>query len=95
MVVPLALARGGVRLPRTLLPWVFLAGLLEAVAFLALATATALGPVSVAAVVTSQFATFGVILGVVFLKERPTPWQMVGVASTIGAVSLLAGVGGG
>lgn len=93
-VVPVAFVHGGFRLPRRLIAWACLAGVLEAGAFLALATGMALGPASVVAVVTAQFATFGVILGVVFLKERPTRWQVAGVCVTVCAVTVLAGGSG-
>jgi len=45
------------------------------------------GPVSVAA---SQFAAAGVLLSVIFNKERLRPWQAVGVAASGVGVALMA-----
>jgi drug/metabolite transporter (DMT)-like permease len=45
------------------------------------------GPVSVAA---SQFAAAGVLLSVIFNKERLKPWQAVGVAASGVGVALMA-----
>ena len=38
----------------------------------------------------SQFATFGLLLGLIVLHERPRPHQLAGVVCTIVAVSVLA-----
>jgi drug/metabolite transporter (DMT)-like permease len=79
--------------PRQLRPVAFGAGLLEAGGLLASAEALALGPVSVAAVLLAQFATFAVILGILVLRERPAQIQITGVVLALIAVSLLAAVG--
>lgn len=90
IVIAVASIKGELRLPAGLRPRVVVIGLLEAAAFVALAAATARGPVAVAAVTTAQFATFAVVLGVIVLKERPALLQSVGIAVTLVAVSVLA-----
>ncbi len=50
------------------------------------------GPVAVASVLAAQFATFGTLAGVVFLRERLHPRQWVGVAVVIGAVSGISAI---
>jgi drug/metabolite transporter (DMT)-like permease len=95
VVVPLALAVGRGALPGTgLTPRLrgiaVGAGLLEILGLVSLTISVSLGPLAVASVMVSQFATFGVLLGLVVLRERPRPHQLVGVVCTIVAVSVLA-----
>jgi drug/metabolite transporter (DMT)-like permease len=92
VVLPVALLRSGLALPDGVRPFALGSGLLDVTGFLALAAAVALGPVSVASVLVAQFATFAVILGLVVLGERPARHQLVGVATTLVAVTILAGV---
>jgi len=68
-------------------------GLLEMGAFAAMTLAVQRGPLAVAGVTIAQYATAAVILGLVFLKERPRRHQIVGVACTVVAVSILGAVG--
>jgi drug/metabolite transporter (DMT)-like permease len=65
------------------------AGLFDGAAFLALAAATAIGPIAIASVCAGQFATFAAVLGVIFLRERPTRAQFVGIALTMVGISAL------
>jgi hypothetical protein len=95
VVVPLALVVGRGALPGTgLTPRLrgiaLGAGLLEILGLVSLTMSVALGPLAVASVMVSQFATFGVLLGLIVLRERPRPHQLAGVVCTIVAVSLLA-----
>ncbi len=90
IVLAYAATHQGLALPRVWRPRVVFAGCVELAAFVALAASTARGPVSVAAVTTAQFATFGVILGVLILHERPLLQQRVGILATLVAVTLLA-----
>jgi len=82
----------GVRLPRRLGGTVVAAGALEVLGLVLLNVSVAAGPLAVAGVMISQFATFGLVLGTVLLHERPRPHQLLGVACTIVAVSILAAV---
>jgi drug/metabolite transporter (DMT)-like permease len=66
------------------------AGALEALGLVLASLSVAAGPLAVAGVAVSQFAVFGLLLGLVVLHERPRPHQLVGVAFTIVAVSMLA-----
>jgi drug/metabolite transporter (DMT)-like permease len=68
-------------------------GLLEMGAFAAMTLAVQRGPLAVAGVTIAQYATAAVILGLVFLKERPRRHQIAGVACTVVAVSILGAVG--
>jgi drug/metabolite transporter (DMT)-like permease len=88
--LPAALLSGGVAMPKGLRFSAAGAGLLELAGMVALTISLALGPLTVASVTTTQFATFAVILGFVALHERPRRHQWVGVAATIVGVSLLA-----
>ena len=49
-----------------------------------------MGPPTVAAIATTQFGTFAVILGVALLHERPNRHQWAGIACTLAGVTLLA-----
>jgi drug/metabolite transporter (DMT)-like permease len=60
-------------------------GALDAAAFVCFAFAAARGPVSVAAVVSGQFATLSAVVGIVLLHERLRAHQYIGIA--------LAGIG--
>lgn len=68
-------------------------GLLELGAFVALTMAVQRGPLAVAGVTIAQYATAAVILGLVFLKERPRRHQMAGVVCTVAAVTILSTAG--
>lgn len=68
-------------------------GLLEVGAFAAMTLAVQRGPLAVAGVTIAQYATAAVILGLVFLRERPRRHQIVGVVCTVVAVSILGAVG--
>jgi drug/metabolite transporter (DMT)-like permease len=85
-----AATHDGVKLPRRWRRRVLFIGVVDAAAFVALAFATARGPMSIAAVTTAQFATFGVILGAFVLRERPAAQQRAGIVATLAAVTLLA-----
>ena len=65
------------------------AGVFEIVGLVLIAASIVSGPLAVAGVMASQFATFATVLGVVLLGERPRWWQLVGVALTIAGVSIL------
>jgi drug/metabolite transporter (DMT)-like permease len=79
----------GLLLPPRLLGLAVVAGVFEIVGLVLVAASIMSGPLAVAGVMASQFATFATVLGVVLLGERPRWWQLVGVALTIAGVSIL------
>jgi uncharacterized membrane protein len=81
---------GGVSIARPLRRTVAGAGALEILGLVFVTASVSVGPLAIAGVMISQFATFAVLLGIVFLRERPRPHQLFGVACTIAAVSMLA-----
>jgi drug/metabolite transporter (DMT)-like permease len=69
-------------------------GLGDSFAYLLFVYAADRGPVSVASVLVAQFATVGVLVGMVFGGERLLPRQLAGVAIVIAAVTGMAAGGG-
>ncbi len=90
IALPAALLTGGFALPRGLRATAVGAGALELCGLVLVTLALAMGPLTVAAVTTTQFGTFAVILGVAFLHERPRRHQWVGIGCTLVGVTLLA-----
>lgn len=90
IVLPLTLALGGLRLPAEFRLRTVLCGLFDAGAFIALAVATAIGPVSTASVLVAQCGAMTAVVGLVGFRERLTRPQLVGVGVTVVAVTLLA-----
>ena len=79
IAVPAAWFTGGFALPRRLHGTAVGAGVLELCGLLCFTLALAMGPLTVAAVTSTQFGTFAVILGVVLLRERPRRHQWGGL----------------
>ncbi|MCX6364410.1 MAG: EamA family transporter [Actinobacteria bacterium] len=90
VLVPIALALAGLRLPRALARRAAYAGIFDAAAFVGLAAAISVGPVAIASVVVVQGGTMAAILGLLVLRERLSRVQIAGVALTCVAVALLA-----
>ncbi len=90
IAVPAALFTGGFALPRALRATSVGAGVLELCGLMCFTIALAMGPLTVAAITTTQFGTFAVILGVALLHERPRRHQWAGLACTLIGVTLLA-----
>jgi drug/metabolite transporter (DMT)-like permease len=90
IALPAALLTGGVALPSRQRATAVGAGVLELCGLIFFTIAIAMGPLTVAAVTTTQFGTFAVILGVAFLHERPNRQQWGGIACTLVGVTLLA-----
>lgn len=93
IALALALASGGVAMPRGLRGRASVAALLELAGLALLTLAFFLGPLAVAGVTSAQLGTFAVILGFTILHERPRRHQWIGIACTLSGVSLLASVG--
>ncbi len=70
-------------------------GIGDSVASLLYVAAADRGPVAVAGVLAAQFATVGVIVGMIFMKERLRLRQWVGIITVIAAVTAIAAVGAG
>jgi drug/metabolite transporter (DMT)-like permease len=90
IAVPAALLTGGFALAKEQRAAAVGAGALELCGLSCYTIALARGPLTVAAVTTTQFGTFAVILGVAFLRERPRRHQWLGIGCTLVGVSLLA-----
>jgi drug/metabolite transporter (DMT)-like permease len=90
IALPAALVTGGFALPRALRVTAVGAGVLELCGLMCFTIALAMGPLTVAAITTTQFGTFAVILGVALLHERPRRHQWAGLACTLLGVTLLA-----
>jgi drug/metabolite transporter (DMT)-like permease len=93
IVVPVALFTGGLMLPRPFRRRAVLAGVIDAAAFVGLAAAISLGPVAIASVSVAQAGTWAVIIGLVVLREKLGRVQLVGVALTCVAITMLAASG--
>jgi uncharacterized membrane protein len=89
VAVPIALLTGSVVVPKALRVTALGAGAFEVCGLLLLTITFALGPATIASVTTSQFGTFGVLLGYLLLHERPKPNQWAGIVCAIAGVSVL------
>jgi drug/metabolite transporter (DMT)-like permease len=90
-LAPIAVAGHAARLPgRRFLLLVSGTAALDVIGFGLYVTAVHHGPFTLAAIASTQFATFAAILGILFLHERPRPHQLVGIALTVVGVSLLS-----
>ncbi len=95
LLVPLLLVAYGFRMKRRHAVPVGIAGAVDALAFLALAAATAIGPVATAAVLVAQVGTLSAVVGMWALRERPAKVQTAGIVTAVLAVTLLAVGNGG
>ncbi len=91
VAVVIAVARRPARVPRRVLPAVFVVGLLDMAgnAFFLFAAAT--GQLAVAAVLTSLYPVGTVILAAVLLRERIAPVNAAGIGLALVAIGLIAG----
>jgi drug/metabolite transporter (DMT)-like permease len=90
LALPAALLTGSLAVPKALRSAAVGAGVLELGGLLLLTVSLSLGPLTVAGVTTTQFGTFAVILGFIFLGERPRRHQWLGIACTLAGVTALA-----
>jgi drug/metabolite transporter (DMT)-like permease len=88
--LPFALLRVPLRMQPRLYVSTTVAGALDSAAYTAIAAALVIGPVSVASVLSAQFATIALLLGVIVRHERLAAHQIVGLVCTIAAVTLFA-----
>ena len=89
-LAPLTALVGGFVLRRGFVRRVGVSGVLDVAGFFAWVAGTAIGPVAMASVLVAQTGTMSAALGTVVLHERPAKVQVVGIAATIVAVTLLA-----
>jgi S-adenosylmethionine uptake transporter len=89
-VLPFAVRAGVLRPAAPIARIAFVAGLLDLMGFAAYARAAHHGPVAVAAVAASQFATIIVAIGVIGFGERPRRHQWAGIVLTLTGVAALA-----
>jgi drug/metabolite transporter (DMT)-like permease len=78
------------RVPRRLWPAMLGIGLVDMLATAAYLGALAVGPLAVAAVLTSLYPVVTVILAAIVLRERITPIHAVGIVAVGAAVALIA-----
>ncbi len=75
---------------RSILPLVAFAGLADMTANLAIVIAVQRGPLGVNAVLSSLYPAFTVLAALIFLRERPSVPQRLGIALAVVAALLLA-----
>jgi drug/metabolite transporter (DMT)-like permease len=90
LLVPILLVAYGFRMRREYVRPVGVAGALDGGAYIALAAATAIGPVATVSVLVAQVGTLSALVGMWALKERPAKVQIVGIVLAVAAVTLLA-----
>jgi drug/metabolite transporter (DMT)-like permease len=95
LLIPLLAIAYGFRMQRVHVLPVAVSGFVDGLALIALAAATAIGPVATASVLVAQTGTMSAIVGVIALKERLTKVQIVGIVLAVVAVTLLAMSNGG
>jgi drug/metabolite transporter (DMT)-like permease len=90
LVIPLALMTGRfVRLPRNILGFALIAGVLDATANVAFLLASRHGLLSLSGVITALYPAGTVLLAVLLLKERTGRIQQVGLAVAVASVVLI------
>jgi drug/metabolite transporter (DMT)-like permease len=86
------LRTGALRPPRSVIPWLAISGVIDAIAFVCYVEA-ARDSLAIAAVAASQYATLAAIGGVLVFGERLRSRQWIGVALLIAAATVV-GAGG-
>ena len=91
VLIPVARARGRLRLAHAGRRWLALSCVLETIGFCTLAIALSRGPVAVVAVVASQYPVIAVTGAAILLRERLRTRQWIGVALVLASVAILSG----
>jgi drug/metabolite transporter (DMT)-like permease len=91
VALPMA-SRGRIASPRAVPGWLFGVAVAEVLGFISYVLG-ARQSVPIAAVLSAQYATISVLVGVTVLRERLGTAQLVGLALTIGGVTVLSLVG--
>lgn len=89
-LVPIAHARGQLRLAHSARRWLALSSVLETIGFCTLAVALSRGPVAIVAVVASQYPVIAVTGAALLLRERLRTRQWVGVGLVLASVAVLS-----
>jgi drug/metabolite transporter (DMT)-like permease len=90
VLIPVARARGQLRLAHAGRRWLALSCVLETIGFCTLAIALSRGPVAVVAVVASQYPVIAVTGAALLLRERLRTRQWIGVALVLASVAVLS-----
>jgi drug/metabolite transporter (DMT)-like permease len=90
VMCPYVFLRVRLAMPKVIGVRVVIAGVLESVGYVFTVAALTRGPVSIASVMIAQFAVIASVLGLVVLRERPRPTQLLGTTCTMAAVIILA-----
>ena len=90
VLIPVARARGELRLAHAGRRWLALSCVLETIGFCTLAIALSRGPVAVVAVVASQYPVIAVTGAAILLRERLRTRQWIGVALVLASVAVLS-----
>jgi drug/metabolite transporter (DMT)-like permease len=90
VLIPVARARGQLRLAHAGRRWLALSCVLETIGFCTLAIALSRGPVAVVAVVASQYPVIAVTGAAILLRERLRTRQWIGVALVLASVAVLS-----
>lgn len=91
VLIPVARARGQLRLAHAGRRWLALSCVLETIGFCTLAIALSRGPVAIVAVVASQYPVIAVTGAAILLRERLRTRQWIGVALVLASVAVLSG----
>ena len=86
-----ALRRPAWRVPRRLWPALLLVGLGDMAATALYLSSIAVGPLAIAAILSSLYPVVTTILAAVVLRERVTPAHAAGILAAVVAVALIAG----
>ncbi len=95
VLTPFTALLGGFALQRVFRRRVGYCAVADVGGFLAWVAATAIGPVATASVLVAQTGTMSAVFGMTVLRERPSRVQILGIAATVSAITLLAAGGGG
>jgi drug/metabolite transporter (DMT)-like permease len=76
--------------PRSLLALLTITGVFDMTANIAIVLAVQRGPIGINAVLGSLYPAFTVLAAIIFLRERPTPRQVIGIGLALVAVLALA-----
>jgi uncharacterized membrane protein len=90
IVVLILVSRQAWRVPRRLLPALFGIGLVDMIATASYLGAIAIGPLAIAAILTSLYPVVTVVLAALVLRERISPQHALGIVAAGFAVVLIA-----
>jgi drug/metabolite transporter (DMT)-like permease len=89
------LGRAPWRVPRRLVPALFAVGVMDMSATALYVAAIAIGPLAIAAILSSLYPVLTTLLAAVVLRERMTGVHAIGIVAAAAAIVLIAGAGAG